>query len=200
MTQTQEEQEKLRKAIIDLRDKANMLSTCHSVLSDQYRSCNTILTTAILVFSVLEVGTAFISEQFVQRTVGISPDTLMWIEGLLAMSLFATGLLLSQWNFANKAADHRTAIRHCFVVLNRARYLLDSEEPLSKEKLEDLRVLYAKNTEEIPKIPERRFLAMKQHHLRKIAMSREISRTPHVSLRQIRKRLREQENQSTQDL
>jgi len=44
------------------------------------------------------------------------------------------------------------------------------------------------------KIPESQFLKLKQYHLRKIAVSRELDKTPHTPLRKIRKRLREQES------
>lgn len=195
MTQTHDDQEKLRQAVKDLRNKANMLSTCHSVLSDRYRMWNTVLMSVILSLSALEVGTAFISDQFVKNTLNILPEALMWIKGVFAILLFAAGLLLSQWDLANKTADHRTGIKHYFATVNHARYLLDSETRITKEMLEDLRTRYA-DTEGLPKIPDAQFLKLKQHHLRKVAISRELEKTPHTPLRQIRNKLLEQEKRT----
>lgn len=195
MTEEPTSQDKLRDVVKSLRDKANMQASCHSVLSDRYNRAHTILMSVVLFLSTFLVGITFISDQFVQATVGVQPDILRWITGLTSILIFAAGLLLSQWNFAGKAVDHRAAVRHYFAVVNRARYLLDSGEDVTERMVNELRSEY-EHTEALPKIPESQFLKLKQHHLRKVAISKELDRTPHASLRQIRKRLQEREQQS----
>ncbi len=124
MIETQAKQEDLRGAIKSLRDKANMLATCHSVLADRYSTWNTICLSVILSFSTLSTGIVLISEAFVQRTVGIPPDLLKWISGLASILTFLSGLLLSQWGWAGKASNHQEAVRDYFLVVNLFRQLL----------------------------------------------------------------------------
>lgn len=193
MSSIQDESSEVRRTAKSLRNRANMLATCHSVMSDHYRKWDTILLSTILVLSTFSVGVTFISDQFVQQTTGISPNALKWINGLLAILTFAAGLLLSQWRLADKAAEHRTAVRHYFAVLHRIRTLLESNATITKDMLEQLRDEYEDATEGIPKIPDSQFLKLKQYHLQKVAISKELEKTPHSSIKQIRQRLRESE-------
>ena len=189
-----DEREEFYEAVKSLNNRANMLATCHSVMSDRYRKWNTIIVSAILVLSTFSVGVAFISDQFVQRTIGISPDDLKWINGVLSILTFAASLLLSQWHLADKAAEHRSAIRHYFKIRNWAKTLLDSEAVITRNELENLRVEY-ENTDSLPKIPESRFLKLKKYHLQKVAISKALDKTPHTSIKQIKRQLREQESE-----
>jgi hypothetical protein len=198
MVENRHGQEQLIQEVKSLRNKANMLATCHSILTDRYSRLHSILLSAMLFFSALIVGTTFLSAQFVQNTLGIQPDTLRWIQGLAAIFNFIAGLLALQWDFAGKAAKHREAIRHYTSIVNHARYLLDSGEDITQETFKELRSEY-EHTEALPKLPDSEFLRLKQAHLRKVAVSRELEKTPHASIREIRKRLREQEKQGQND-
>lgn len=192
MTSESDAQAGPRHAVKVLYDTSNMLASCHSILCDRYRTRNSWLMSAILVLSTFSVGTTFMSDEFVRRTVGISADGIKWINGLASIFTFGAGLLLSQWDLASKAADHRTAVRHYFAVLNQARSLLRSDADITQETVEELRSQY-QQTEALPKIPDADFLRLKQKHLRKVAISRELDKSAHLSLREIRKRLRETE-------
>ncbi len=180
-----------------LYKKANMLASCHSVLSDRYSHRHTILMSVLLAFSTLVVGLTFISEQFVLTTTGLGSDTLTWIRGTASIVVFAAGLLVSQWDWAGKAAKHREAVRHYFLVAHRARFLLEAadEQPITDEAIHELQTQYERS-ESLPKIPEVEFLKLKQQHLRKLAISRDLEKSPHSSIADIQKRLSALEQQA----
>lgn len=172
----------------NLRNKANTLASIHSALSDKFGVWHTYLSSALLLVSSVLVGLTFISEQFVQSTVGISPNALKWIVGIISILNFSGVLLLSQWGFDAKAATHRDAVRFYFKIVNRIRFLLENNIELTDEVVEAVRTEYSR-TETLPKIPEGAFLELKQRHLQKIAVSRELDRSPFESLKSIRVRL-----------
>lgn len=172
----------------DLKSKADLLASVHSKLTDNYNRAQVWISSVLLMISTLLVGMTFISESFVQSTTGLDPDAWKWIIGITSMFNFAGILLLSQWRFQDKAASHREAVRFYFRIVNRIRALLDSDEIISREQVEEIRTEYGR-TNTLPKIPDASFLQLKQWHLQKIAVSRELDKKPFESIASIRKRL-----------
>lgn len=193
-----DEQARLAEALRALRDKSNLQVSCHSTLADRYGRWNTVFLSLILALSASLLGLTFISEQFVQTTLGVAPDTLKWIMGIASIATFVAGLLLSQWDFANKAAQHREAVHHYFVIVNRIRALLESNTSFSEATIRELRADYER-TEALPLIPERQFLRLKQQHLRKVAISRELDKIPNVPLNEIKQRLEQADRRKLAD-
>lgn len=171
-----------------LRDKANLLASMHSRMSDIYRSWHTVISSLILTFSTFLVGLAFISEEFVEKSIGLSPFALKWIVGITSILTFLGVLLLTEWGFQGKAVEHREAVRFYFRIANKIREWLDNAVEITPKMLEDIRAEYSQ-TQSIPKIPDTRFLELKQWHLRKVAMSKEMEKSPFLSIRDISKRI-----------
>ena len=176
-----------REELKQLRNKANMLASVHSLLSDQYDRQHLILSSTTLVVSTLLVALIF-SDQFIVASTGLNPDILTWIKGIVSALNFSLVLLLSRWGLQEKAAQHREATRFYFAILNKIRKWIDSQDEITSEMIESIRVEYGK-TESIPKIPNSKFLRLKQKHLQTIAISRELEKQPFNSIKKIKEDL-----------
>lgn len=166
-----------------------MLASIHSKLSDDYRRQDAVFSSLLLVISTFLVGVVFISEDFVQTTVGLSANGLKWIIGIASICNFCGVLLVSQWGFQKRATEHREAVRFYFGIFNKIRRWQDSGIPITDEMIEEIRSDYAR-TQTLPKILEARFLRLKQWHLQKIAVSRELDKTPFEPISSIKERLK----------
>jgi hypothetical protein len=171
-----------------LRDKANLLASIHSRMSDVYRFWHTSISSAILIFSTFLVGLTFISEDFVEKSIGIHPFAVKWIIGITSIFTFLGVLLLTEWGFQGKAVEHREAVRFYFRIVNKIRQWLDNAIEITPEMMEEIRSEYSQ-TQSIPKIPDSQFLKLKQWHLRKVAVSRELDNNPFLSIREVSKRM-----------
>lgn len=171
-----------------LRDKANLLASMHSRMSDIYRFWHTSISSAILIFSTFLVGLTFISEDFIEKSIGIHPFAVKWIIGITSIFTFLGVLLLTEWGFQGKAVEHREAVRFYFRIVNKIRQWLDNAIEITPEMIEEIRSEYSQ-TQSIPKIPDSQFLKLKQWHLRKVAMSRELDKNPFLSIQEVSKRM-----------
>ncbi|MCP4374185.1 MAG: hypothetical protein GY797_39690 [Deltaproteobacteria bacterium] len=177
------------------RDKANMLTSIHSKLSDKYNFWHTILSSFLLAVSTLLIGLTFVSDTFVQNSIGIAPNALKWSLGLATILNFCGILLLSQWGFQQKAAEHRQAVNFYFRIVNKIRQWIDSGMAITEDMIEEIRAEYAR-ADTIPKIPDSQFLKLKQWHFQKVAISRELEKSPFESIESIKKRLSNQQKES----
>lgn len=183
------------KEIKAFRDKANMLASIHSKLSDKYEYWYTILSSFLLIVSTVLLGLTFISDTFVQNSIGMTPNALKWSLGLTAILNFCGVLLLSQWGFQQKAIEHRQAVNFYFRIVNEIRQWIDSGIVITEDMIKEIRSEYAK-ADNIPKISDSQFLKLKQWHIQKVAISRELEISPFESIKSIRKRLGHQQPKS----
>src|SRR5690349_732076 len=82
-----------------LKDKADLLASIHSRLSDEYSRAHVWISSILLAISTLLVGLTFISEDFVRTSIGISSNSLKWVVGITSILNFAGVLLLAEWKF-----------------------------------------------------------------------------------------------------
>jgi len=178
--------EKLNK----LRDRADMLASMHSRMADIYVNRYAILFSLTLILSTILVGLTFISEDFVQRSCGVSPDMVKWVIGITSIVNFCIILLLGQFDLHGKATAHQAAVKFYFAIVNKIRGLFESGVEITSVMVEEIYEEYGR-TQSIPKIPDGQFLHLKQWHLKKVAISRELDKTPFEPIKSIEKRLRE---------
>lgn len=190
--------EQRRKELKNLKDKADLLASIHSRLSDEYSRAHTWLSSILLAISTLLVGLTFISEDFVYKSIGMSPDVLKWVIGLTSILNFLGILLLAEWRFQDKAASYREAVRFYFGIVNRIRKILDSGEKITEQTMEEIRMEYGR-TSSLPKIPDSRFLKLKQWHLQKVAISRELSSHPFASTSELRRKFQNEAKTESDD-
>lgn len=170
-----------------LKDKADLLASIHSKLSDDFYRAHNWLSSILLVISTLLVGMTFISEDFVYSSIGLSSGAQKWAIGITSILNFAGVLLLAEWRFQEKAATYQEAVRFYFGIVNKIRMTLDSGEKITEEKVQEIRNEYGR-TNALPKIPDSRFLKLKQWHLQKVAVSRELNKHPFESISSIKRK------------
>lgn len=161
--------------------RANQNATMHSKLKDHYAWWNSATNCCLLVFSTFLLSIAFISDEFVQRTTGMSPDTFKWVNGITATVNFSLSLILLIWQPAEKAAAHAQATSHYAKIRYTIKRLKGKVDYLTEEDMNSLEESYFDNRD-LPKIPERQFLPLKQWHLLKVALSKELDVNPYPPL------------------
>ncbi len=77
--------------------RANQMATMHSKLRDDYAWWNSATNFFLLIFSACLLSLAFISDDFLQRTIGMSPDTFKWVNGITATANFSVSLIHLAW-------------------------------------------------------------------------------------------------------
>lgn len=157
--------------------RANQMSTMHSRLHDDHAWWNLALNILLLVISACLLSIAFISEEFVQRTTGISPDLFKWINGLAAIANFSFSLVLLAWQPSQKATAHSQAVEHYAKARYEIKRLELKQNPLTKEELQQIEAQYF-DTRDFPNIPENKFLPLKRWHLLKVALSKQLDKNP----------------------
>ena len=161
--------------------RANQMATMHSRLRNHYDWWNSATNIFLLIFSACLLAIAFISDDFLQRTISISPDTFKWINGITATANFSVSLVLLAWQPAEKAAAHAQAVNHYAKMKYEIKRLEAKSTQLTEDAVSTLEEDYF-NTRDLPGISEKQFLPLKQWHLLKVALSKEIDANPYVPL------------------
>jgi hypothetical protein len=188
---TEEQEGITRSQLENLKRKADQQATAHAWLRDRYRLLNSILSTTSLVAGVFLLAIVMASPDLVNRTLGIPPDWYQWFLALLAAGSFSIVIVQIAWRFDAKSTLHDQAVRHYTKVGYSASRIIRASDTISAEKVAAIQNEYL-DDHDLPRIPESKFLPLKQWHLRKVQMSKELDGNPHESLRTMRKRLEAQ--------
>jgi hypothetical protein len=185
-----ESRQQYRKKLKELKRVANQNADMHSWESERYSFWDTIFVCSGLISSAFLLTMAFASEDFINRTVGLSPDYYKWCMSILAFLTFSTTLVLLAWRPASKSASHKEAVSRYSRSRHKMDMLLDEEKPICKADVEFMIEEYLK-TDDLPKIKNSRFNRLKQKHLIKVAISKELSKNPYRKIREIKSSLPE---------
>lgn len=161
--------------------RANQAASMHSKLRDHYATWNSAINIFLLIFSACLLSIAFISDDFVQRTTGVSPDTFKWINGITATANFCVSLVFLSWQPAEKATAHAQAVNHYAKIRYEIKRLEAKADQLTENDVSTLEESYF-TTRDLPEISEKQFLPLKQHHLLKVAISKELDANPYAPL------------------
>jgi hypothetical protein len=164
-----------------LSRRANQMATMHSRLRDHYAWWNSATNIFLLIFSACLLSIAFIFDDFLKRTTGISSDTFKWINGITATANFSVSLVLLGWQPAEKAAAHAQAVNHYAKTRYEIKRLEAKANQLTEDDVKALEESYF-DTRDLPGISERQFLPLKQWHLLKVALSKELDVNPYAPL------------------
>ncbi|MEW6574010.1 MAG: hypothetical protein AB1374_10315 [Bacillota bacterium] len=178
----------LVKQLERLRRVADMQATAHSYLRDIYNRWHNLLTVGALLFSAFLLTFVMVSEEFVRRTTGISPDTFKWLGGIVAAANFSLTLIELAWRPASKAALHDKAVRHYTKIKYRIQQLEAKPDEITEELVTQIQEQYLEDYD-LPRIPESKFLKVKRWHLIKVAISRELDKNPHDPIWLVRLKL-----------
>jgi hypothetical protein len=141
-----------------------------------------------LIISVVLLSLVLVADDFVERTTGIKPDLFKWFRAIAAALNFSLVVIGLSWRPAARAALHDQAVRHYSRAKHEIRQL-EADNNTTEQAVVHIRERYL-DDRDLPRLAERRFLKLKQWHLQKVAISRELDANPLESLRSIRNRLR----------
>jgi hypothetical protein len=154
-------------------EKANMQATIHSRLRDNYSRWSSFLVVSQLITAVILLAFVFSANEFIYRTIHISPDAYKWLGVVLAILNFSLALINMSWRPASKARSHDRAVDHYSKFVIRFR---DETNP----SIEEVKACYENTC--LLKIPERQFLRLKRWHKNKVALSKKIDEHPEYPL------------------
>jgi hypothetical protein len=173
--------EQIRSELRDLRLNADQKVSSHSFLRDYYHGWGQRLNIYVLLGTAALLCFTLVSDDFVERTIGMPADSLKWAEGGVAFLAFCLSLIDLTWNPAIKAKAHDQAVTH-YLRMNYEIRNLRGSDLLTRDKVRWLEEEFLDVTE-LPRIPEDQSLELKQRYLKRMAISEALERNPHQSMR-----------------
>jgi hypothetical protein len=143
--------------------------TSHSILRDRYSSWSRGSTLVILTLSIVATAGAFMSGSTIIHFGPIKGGIASWLGTLTAIIFLLTLVdLIVDW--PKQVWEHEDAVRCLSELKMKMKSAVISGPDVETEL--DVRALYQKTMGEVSPIPDRKFLALKAKHQRKIAVSR----------------------------
>ncbi len=183
-----DDQDSLLKQLEKIRRKADQQATAHAWLRDRYQLVHSILSTVSLVTGVFLLAIVMATPDLIQRTIGIPSDWYQWFVAIFAAGSFSIVAVQLAWRLDAKATLHDQAVRHYTKVAYQASNSAKEPNGIAKDEVDEILEEYL-DVRDLPRIPESKFLKLKQWHLRKVRMSKELDKNPYESLRDMRQRL-----------
>ncbi len=185
----QEDKDKILSEVWRLNKKADQNRSFHSELVDTLRKYNLWVSAYVTLSSGVGTITVFakISDEYF----------LFW--GLFMGSIFLISLIPSISNFSKKIEDRSIAINILSKWIRDAQNFgnieileMTLEQAIKRQK--ELIENYKEIMDKSPTIPNEQFLKLKQNHLQKVAISIEIEKNPFLTLKEIKAKLRANNN------
>ncbi len=167
---------------------ADQMVSMHSRLHDEYRSRAVSLLLTAVVISILMMIFVLVDQPFMSRTAGIGTDSLRWTLAVAAFCNFLFVVLDLVLRPGAIAEAHDAAAQHFLRAKNRLRELQATAEGVSSETVNTIRERFFEDPDLI-RIPEKKFLKMKQWHLMKVAVSKALDKDPGQSVGRLRREL-----------
>jgi len=173
----------------ELRRDARVIdqtTSMQAVLRDRDARIEYALTSAMVVLSMIGVAFAFATDRSELTLLGVEASRATWL-GLLAVLAGIVGIV-------DLVADRRGAARRrgeAVVLLSSlaAEYRQALTGQLDESEVARLNGRYVEVATRVPEIPERQFNRLKARHLRKVEISKELSRNPGLAARIARRRV-----------
>lgn len=176
-----------RELLEQLKRKADQATTAHAWLRDRYQLINSIVTTISLTAGVFLLAIVMASTSVLESTFGLTQVQIQWMTALMAAGSFSIVVILLAWRPDVKATNHDQAVRHYTKASYEATRLLRRDVVPTEEEVENIQNEYLDNRD-LPRIPESKFLYLKQWHLQKVQMSKALDRNPYEELRSMKRR------------
>ncbi|HSS97844.1 MAG TPA: hypothetical protein VLK33_12475 [Terriglobales bacterium] len=164
-----------------IRRVSDMLVTGHANLRDRYQRRATFLDLTILAFSLWLTAVVFVEPRINTKLTPFGMDPQIWV-GLLGIFTFFLSIVQLRVDWKGRSDAHKRAFDLYSEVKRECGYLLVSQAVLTADNCQRVLSRYDMATDVGVVLPETEFLAQKQKHLRKIAISRHLDKHPSASL------------------
>jgi hypothetical protein len=169
-----------RERLDGLMGRANFQASAHAMLHDHYAFWNAFLTYAALIPTAALLLFPLTTGDFVVNALHMLPSAFKIVNAIVALAAFVAVLIQMVWRPDSLAKAHRRAVTHYTDAKFAARRLLENEHIDAM----DARILEEKylDVQGLPAIPEDRFLRLKQRHLQKLSLSKQLDQDPWLPL------------------
>jgi DNA polymerase III epsilon subunit-like protein len=166
-----------RREDIKKRERAaNLQATQHASLRDMYGTSSIIVTVSALLLTSLIIALSLASDQVAFEAFRMSPIEFKLVTAGIALLAFSLVLVQLVWRPDSRHYGHKAAVNHYtnakfeFRKLLKQTHISDTDVAIAEAKYLDVR--------DLPPVPERWFLPLKQWHEKKLAMSRRLNDDP----------------------
>lgn len=162
-----------------IRRKANQQATAHSWLRDRYERKHAAMTVVSLVSGVFLVAMVMATPDYVEATLGLPAIYHQLVMAVLAAGTFSITVVQVALRPDSRATLHDQAVRHYTKTVYECNVFENDDSP-EEARLQEIRDAYL-DVRDLPRIPEREFLKLKQWHLQKVAQSKTLDQDPFAS-------------------
>lgn len=181
-----------------IKKVSDMLVSAHASLCDRYDRWALLTDVAILASSTWSIAVVFVEPRIGTALTPFKMDPQLWI-GLLSIITFFVSILELRVDWRGRADAHKRACEMYAEVKRDCGQLLASGDSISKELFEPILARYSLATSVGTKINEVEFLRQKRRHLRKVEISKYLSRHPSASIPLVRFKMWLRDNRSGAD-
>jgi hypothetical protein len=189
--------EGISEELFRIRRVSDMLCTGHAALRDRYARFALVLDLLTLGASTWLVALAFVEPRLNIKLTPFGWDSQIWI-GALGTGVFFLTLVQMKTDWKGRSDAHRRTLDAYAEVKREAGYLL-STGGYGDDAFRRVSARYDMASSVGVPIPEAEFLAQKQRHLVKVALSKELDRRPAASLAWLRAQSWWRDNCKTHD-
>lgn len=177
MTQTDAER---RSELVRVLRVADQMCSAHAHLRDRHAFRALALDIGILGLSTWTIALVFVDPQINARLTPSGVEPLIWV-GLLSIGTFFLSILQLRLDLKGRSEAHRRSMRMFADVKALVGAALKRGTDISNPEYQRLSERYALANELAIEVPEQDFLAAKQRHVIKVAMSRHLDSHPYSS-------------------
>lgn len=178
--------------IKNIKRKTALQQHCHFELSEQFNQRSTVLNGLLLLLSTLTMLSTTIHAELLLLDI-IDKATLRKMSAFLSIALFLLMILRLFLKWSDIASAYGSSANAYTRFLRKLDMILTSLEELSTDELERLGTQltseYLVIAEQANVISDDDLLCLKQKHLQKIAVSRELDKNPFQSISEIKRKL-----------
>ena len=155
-----------------------MMITMHSILRDRFKFYTLLIDILLLISAIILNALVFVDFKYLKPVFGSELSSQLAI-GIFSVLVFITSMLIFIVNWKRKSENHSQAVKFLFALLNECRKIQSIEDESEKKSVALIfhnKYLEVSNT--IVPVPEKKFNYLKAKHLRKIELSKLISKNP----------------------
>lgn len=164
------EEIKRQKRVLD------MMVSIHSKLYDTYKFRALAVEIILLISSVILNALVFVDYEYFSEF--ISKTDAQLFTGIFSIVVFGLSVVMLLVNWREKASKHLQASNELCKLLQEAREIIDDGQTNNTVLLTNFNDKYKQISNIITSIPEKKFNRLKAHHLRKVELSKYISKHP----------------------
>ena len=156
----------------------NMMITMHSILRDRFKRYSLIVEVLLMTSAILLNALVFIDFKYLKPIFNDELSSKISI-GILSIIVFIMSIVILIVGWKQKSENHSQAVKRFFTLLSECRQIQSIEDESEKKSIASVfHNKYNELSNSIVPIPDKKFNKLKALHLRKLELSKLISKNP----------------------